>query len=587
MRGSGLLRRLLLLLFPLLVALPAAAAEKPWRTLATPRFQVFSQLTDQETNRWTSEFDQFIASMSGLLGIDPGALPPLTVVLFASDKSFTAYKPARPDGRTANVSGLFVRHPTWSVIGLANDSRGEVLRQTIFHEATHWLMSADEGRKPAWFTEGIAELLSTFEQQGKQVSWARPLSNHLSTLEQVGITPLREFLVTPKAIFNRDDHTEKFYAQSWAFTHFLLFSDDPARAALASRFLETFKTHSGDATVDAVFGAQLPDIERAFKSYIAQAAFSYKAQPAKQVAAPPPLQPAIPAQAESALGFLAMGANRDDLARRHASKAIELDAAAPGGHEILAYLAAEARSAEEVKQHAEAALRNGSKDSDMFLLMGNSFISGQNGNQNRPDADRQRANLYASAIKLNPRRLASYERLTEAMFGVTNPTEEDARLLGLGMRAYPGEDWIRVGSAVVEFRLGRRAQAREIMGRALRSDSTLDGQQRPYADRIQRGWLYDTMNDEIRDAVGRRDLAAARAVLDKYRGAIAGDPRADTLLQQIDADLKRRELTESLNSAMRANRPADVRAAADQLLALPNLPPAMRADLEKLRSSGN
>ncbi len=235
-----------------------------------------------------------------------------------------------------------------------------------------------------------------------------------------------------------------------------------------------------------------------------------------------------------------MGANRDDLARRHASKAIELDAAAPGGHEILAYLAAEARSAEEVKQHAEAALRNGSKDSDMFLLMGNSFISGQNGNQNRPDADRQRANLYASAIKLNPRRLASYERLTEAMFGGDKshrggcppPWPRHACLSGRGLdpRGFRGS---RIPARQTRAGPGDH-------GRALRSDSTLDGQQRPYADRIQRGWLYDTMNDEIRDAVGRRDLAAARAVLDKYRGAIAGDPRADTLLQQIDADLKRR-----------------------------------------------
>jgi hypothetical protein len=584
MRRSGFSQLLLVLLLPLLHCAPAAAAGRPWRTLETPRYQVLSQLTDQETTRWSSEFDQFIATMTDLLRIDPGSLPPLRVILFSGDKEFNPYKPARPDGRTANVSGIFARNPTWSVIGLVSDSRGDVLRQTIFHEATHWLMSADEGRQPAWFSEGIAELLSTFEQKGKEVSWAKALTRHLSTLDQVGVTPLREFLATPRAIFNRDDHTENFYAQSWAFTHFLLFSGDPARAALASRFIETFKTNSGEATVDAVFGAQLPGLEKAFKSYVAQAAFSYRAQPARPVPAPLPAQAASPAQIESALGFLAMGAGRDELARRHASKAIELDAATAAGHEILAYLAAQARSQEEVKQHAEAALRNGSKDSEMFLLMGNTFIGAQGGNQSRPDADRQRANLYASSIKLNPRRLASYERLTEAIFGVKDPTEEDGRLLALGMRAYPGEDWIRVGSAVVEYRLGRRAPAREAMGKAMRPGSTLDDKQRAFADQLQRGWVFDTMNDEIRDAVGRRDLIAARAAYDKYRGAIAGDPRGDTVLQQINADLTRRELTEVLTNAMRANKPADVRAAAEKLLVLPDLPPAMRTDLEKLRA---
>jgi hypothetical protein len=524
--------------------------------------------------------------MTNLLRIDPGALPPLKVILFASDRDFTAYKLARPDGRTANVSGLFARHPTWSVIGMVSDSRSEVLRQTILHEATHWLMSADEGRQPAWFSEGIAELLSTFEQKGKEVSWARPPAGHLSTLDQVGITPLRQFLTAPKAIFDRDDHTQNFYAQSWAFTHFLLFSGDPARAALASRFLEIFKTNSGEATVDAVFGAQLPDIERAFRSYVAQAAFNYTSQPARPVPALPPVQPANPARIESALGFLAMGANRDELARKHAVRANELDAAAPGGHEILAYLAAEARVPAEVNAHAEAALRSGSKDSQMYLLMGNTLGSGPNGNQARPELDRQRANLYASAIALNPRRLNAYERFAEAMFGVREPTEEDARLLALGMRAYPGEDWIRVGSAIVDYRLGKRAPARETMARALRQGSTLEEKQRAYADQVSRGWLFEAMNDEIRDAVAQRNLAAARAAYVKYRGAIAGDgdARAEAQLQRVDSELTRRELTEALNKAMRADNSAEVKVVAEKLLALPDLPPAMRADLEKMRA---
>jgi hypothetical protein len=543
MQSTGWIPRLLI---GLLLATPATAADRAWRTLAAPHYQVVSQLTDRETNAWTTEFDQFIATMSELLSIDAAMLPPLTVVLFQRDRDFTPYKLARPDGSTANVAGQFVRQPTWSVIGLASGSNSTNLRRTIFHEATHWLMSADEGRHPAWFSEGIAELLSTFDQHGNQISWARPIEHHFSTLDQLGIAPLREFLTTPAAIFNRDDHTDRFYAQAWAFTHFLLFSGDAARAELLSRFLETFKTHSGEYAVETVFGAQLPAIERAFQSYLTQGAFSYKAQPARPLPARVPLQPAPAVRIESALGFLAMGANRDELARQHAGKAIELDAAAPGGHEILAYLALKARSREDIARHAEAAQRSGSKDSQMFLLMSDLIpIAAGSG---RAESHRQRADLSRQAIILSPRRVAPYQQLAQAVLNMQGANEDDARFLANGLRAFPGDDWIRAGAATADYWSGRRAQGMEAMQRTLRADSTLDARQRSFVDQVRRGWLYDTTNEEIGAAVGERNLTAARAAYNKYRGDIGGDPQADSLLHQVDARLSRLEQMESRDS---------------------------------------
>jgi hypothetical protein len=539
MQSTRWIPRLLAVVLPLLLTTPAAAADRAWRTLEAPHYQVHSQLTDRETKAWTAEFDQFIASISDLLRIDAAALPPLTVLLFQRDRDFTPYKLSRPDGSTANVAGQFVRHPTWSLIGLPKDANSEQLRRTIFHEATHWLMSANEGRHPAWFSEGIAELLSTFDQQGNQISWARPIQHHLSTLDQLGIAPLREFLTTPAAVFNRDDHTDRFYAQSWAFTHFLLFSGDAARAELLGRFLETFESHSGEYAVDAVFGAQLPALERDFQAYISRGAYTYKAQPARPLAEQASLQPASPARVESALGFLAVGANRSDLARQHADKAIELDASAPGGHEVLAYLALQARSREDIARHAEAALRTGSKDSQMYLLMGDLITTAPGASQ--ADSARQRADLFKKAISLSPRRLAPYQQLAQAVLNMRDSSEEDAGFLANGLRAFPGDDWIRAGAAAADYRSGRRAQAMEAMQRALRPDSTLDARQRPFVDQIRRGWLYDTMNEEIRAAVGQRDLVAARAAYNKYRGDIGGDPQADSLLQQVDASLSRME----------------------------------------------
>lgn len=497
------------LLLALLTTLPAWSADRPWRRLDAQHYQVYSQLTDRETIAWTRDFDQFIASFTSILHIDARDLPPLKVVLFARDQDFDPYKAMKPNGQTAQVAGQFVRQQTWSVIGMAGRATADQeVRRTILHEATHWLMSVDESRQPAWFSEGIAELLSTFEIHGKQVTWARPIDYHLGLLDGTGVQPLRQFLTQPSAIFDRDDRTGQFYAQSWAFTHFLLFSGDAARAQLLPRFLEVFKTRSGDATVDEVFGAKLPALEKDFRTYIQNAAYRYSATPAQPTPTLPAPVPASAASVEAALGFLALGARREALARQHAARAVELDRAAPGGHELLAYLAMNEGKYDVASTHAANALQDGSRDSTIYMVLANAFIEGPQAQL--PDADRQRANLYEQAINLNARRVQPYERLVESLFDVEKPTEEDAKFLKQGLAVFPGNDWIRVGHAAASFRLGRIDEGRESAARALQAGSTLKDSQREFATGFLRNLALEPLRKDLADAMDRQDAAATR-----------------------------------------------------------------------------
>ena len=238
---------------------------------------------------------------------------------------------------------------------MAFDALDEHSRRTIDHEATHWMMSIDQSPQPAWFSEGIAELFSTFERRGDKVAWGSPITQHLTTLHDLGVMPLAQFLVEPSALFEREDHTERFYAQAWAFTHFLMFAKDPRYRQLLLKFLQTFRTQSGEATVNAVFGATLPEFEREFHTYIDQRRWAYMLQPVRPAADPPALEPAPPAQVEAALGRLALGAGRQELARQHAEKAVDLDASAPDGHAVLADLALSGNNQDLAVTQAEGA----------------------------------------------------------------------------------------------------------------------------------------------------------------------------------------------------------------------------------------
>jgi tetratricopeptide (TPR) repeat protein len=562
-----------------IIATQVVAGEATWKTATTANYRLISQLDDRDTTSWMREFDQYILSTSEVLKINLSAMPPLTVVIFARDKDYEPYKLLKPNGRTASVAGQFVRQPTWSLIGMAYGSMNEDTRRTIYHEATHWLMSGDQSRQPAWFSEGVAEMFSTFERRGDKVNWAKPIGAHMQVLNQLGNMPMNVFLTTPGAIFDRDDHTTIFYAQAWAFTHFMLFSKNPERRQQLTKFLELYRTESGEATMNAVFGADIKPLEKEFHVYAGQRSWGYMIEPLKAAAPPPAPQPAAPALVESSLGYLALGAERYELAQRHADNSLALDANAPEAHGLLAYLALEKKDFDKAATHAEAAVQQGSKDSNLLVLLGNAYDRGPL--SNRPHAVATRINLYEKAINLSPRQLPIYERLTEAIVSYDKPREEEGKFLELGLRVFPGADWLRVGTAVVNYKTGHRETAVATMDSVLRPESTLDASQRDYAAGLKRSWLVEDMNSEINSAIDKNDVAGARTVVARYRTTLGNDADITKFLDEVDSGLQLRELGEQFERALRAHKMTEARALASQLLALPNLPARMRDYLQQ------
>jgi tetratricopeptide (TPR) repeat protein len=440
-------------------------------------------------------------------------------------------------------------------------------------------MSVDQARQPAWFSEGIAEVFSTFERGVDSVNWAKPIGAHLQLLRTTRPEPLARLLVEPGALFDRDDRTDLFYAESWAFTHFLLVSENGARRAQLLKFLKMYKTESGEATVAAVFGPDLKDLERDFHIYIDQRSFLYMTYPFRPAPNPPALQPAPADLVEASLGFLALGAERYDLAQQHAEKAIALDSKSPEGQRILAYLALENHDTAEAVKHAEAAIDFGAKDSEMYVLLGDSYANGANSRM--PDAAKARANQYENAINLNPHQLAYYERLSEALFALGKPRDEDEQFLNIGLKLFPGADWVRVGTAAVDFRLGRSEAAMATLDTVLRPQSTLDPSQRSYVAKLRVNWAMQAMSSQIQDAVSKNDFAGARALVGQARERVGDDSDATSYLDQITRGLEVSELLARYTAARQANHKAEARALAEQLLARPGLPGNLRSSLEK------
>lgn len=568
----------------LLIALaaPTIAAERPWRKLESPNYTVLSQLDDRDTVAWAREYDQFLAATTNLLKINPRSLPPLTAVLFRRDKDYEPYRLTRPDGKAARISGQFINRRSYSLIAMDYAGERSQTRQTIFHEATHWLLSGDPRSPPAWFSEGFAEMFSTFERNVETVNWAKPIASHLITLNQGALIPMEEFLTQPSAFYDSETRTGRFYAQSWAFVHMLLMSNDPALRAMLLEYIGTYRASSASVAMEQAFGADLEPLRSRLSSYVRQRSYGYVKLPIVAVAEPQPPTDAPPAMAEAALGLLALASGKMELARAHAQRGLALDGRQPRVHELLAYLSVEDDDDAAAGRHALEATRNGSRDPYMFLMVGESYASGAA--SEAADASRKRVNAYENAVNLNPTSYLAYERLMAGLSDLDKPTEEDAKFLALGRKAFPDDDWLKVGSALLAARLGHQAEAATLMDAALRKDGSLDEFQRQYAESRRRDWLFESLGEAIPEAMRKGDFAAARAAIDAARPHMAGDADAEQLLAQMQGAVEISEEMVAIQSLVDSGRKADARSRLDALLQRDDLPPPLRQAATTLRN---
>jgi tetratricopeptide (TPR) repeat protein len=219
------------------------------------------------------------------------------------------------------------------------------------------------------------------------------------------------------------------------------------------------------------------------------------------------------------------------------------------------------------------------QDSGLFILLGDTALSGSG--DERPNAMQERVDLYEKAINLSPRQASFYERLTDALFSIEKPREEDEKFLTIGLRLFPGNDWLRVGTAVVDSKLGRQEAAMTTLDSVLRPQSTLDPSQRRYAQDLRRRWLLDAMQSELDTAQQKKDFAGARAVIARYRERVGDDSDTASYLTELENSMRLNEVLAKYNAALHAQNKAQIRELGNQILALPDLPANIRTSVQK------
>src|SRR5690606_21097920 len=144
-------------------------------------------------------------------------------------------------GEPVKIGGFFVRANDINTIMLGVARNDRETRQVIFHEAVHWHLSAREGYMPLWLTEGLAEMYATFETpDATSYAFGAGHDAHVARLREENLLPLPKLVGIGRdsLLYNEGTRTSIFYAQSWAFVHYLFHGENSPGRDAVRRYLE-------------------------------------------------------------------------------------------------------------------------------------------------------------------------------------------------------------------------------------------------------------------------------------------------------------------------------------------------------------
>ena len=326
----------------------AAVAAERWLHGSSPHFQMLSVASEKESRRMLLDLERFRENVLAFLQMGGGSEPPVTVYLFPSMKAFRPYLPLY-QGKPKEVAGYFINARDEVVIALTaeTDPDGyEDPSEIIYHEYVHLLLHTRGLNLPPWLDEGFADVFSTLQVDARTALYGRPKDLYVLLLQQGALIPLPKLLQVTHGSpdYNEEMRATMFYAQSWAFTHFLLCGTDRSNLQKLMRYLRALEAPGADAfaTFTEIFGRNWSKLEHDLRNYLEGGQYFQRQLPARPIdEAAVKLRAATDFERELgqvSLGFRVTRAADAHLRLLHLA---QQNPTSPRPHELLAVVAAE------------------------------------------------------------------------------------------------------------------------------------------------------------------------------------------------------------------------------------------------------
>jgi len=148
--------------------------------------------------------------------------------------------------------------------------------QVVFHEYVHQLLQMRSGsRQPTWYSEGIADFLSTLSVEGDSVRLGAKPAGRVWSLRNEPSMKLVDVLRVGSAFNLSEADRSRFYARSWLLVHHLLLAPDrfdrryPPRLAL---YLQKYDAGQDSAlSFASTFADTFPQLDNLLDLHVTRA----------------------------------------------------------------------------------------------------------------------------------------------------------------------------------------------------------------------------------------------------------------------------------------------------------------------------
>lgn len=484
-----------------------ASAKDTWTSLRSKNFFLIGNGSEKEIRQVATRLEQFRDVFTRLFSNAKFNSPvPTTVIVFKSDSSYRPFK-------IGNAIGYFQPGPDINYITLTAEQQGvQSPFQIIFHEYVHLLVNNTMGDVPTWFGEGLAEYYSTFDIDDERKAFlGKIIPNHVLYLREQKMLPLRTLLTVDRNSphYNEKNKNGVFYAQSWAFVHYLIQGKKGARASQMGTFLGLIASGASlDDAFKRAFQTDYSVLEKELKEYVqsnnyqmSRVTFERKLEFDTEMQAAPISE----AEAQAYLGDLSLHLGDLDGAEKRLQQALELDPDQAMANSSLGMVRVRQNKFSEAKPLLQKAIAGNSQN---YLVHFNyaqalSLEAMDAGNRISGYTSEATSTMRAElkkAIELSPTFPESYHLLAFINLVRGEEIDESISLLKRGLALSPGSGQFNFLLAELYMRKEDFKGARQIlepMAREGNADQQLRANAQSLIDSIARIESYHERRSEV------------------------------------------------------------------------------------------
>jgi len=262
-----------------------AASNETWVEVRSPHFLAYSDAGESEARKALTGFEGIRSVFQNAfpgLQVDPHK--PMIIIVAADEASMKRFLPGQFEGKDPKrPAGVFLMRADRQYAILRLDIYHQVDQPyfSLFHEYTHSIVHQNFPSLPAWLDEGIADFYGATEIRSGQVYVGRLPTGRLRILHEQTHIPIETLLAVThdSPHYKEGEKSGIFYAQSWAFVHYLFMDDQAKKAGLFQAYLKALSraTNPLEAALEA-FG-NLAALQRDLTRYSARTVFHFRILP--------------------------------------------------------------------------------------------------------------------------------------------------------------------------------------------------------------------------------------------------------------------------------------------------------------------